>query len=129
MRKPGLLIVRMVFFDPEEMLEIAKNFYCQATENEGYTGARGTGEMTWCLADGRVDAYSLMNYEARLNQLLAEFPCTACCQYDARRFDGALIMDVLKVHPVVIIRGQLVKNPYYIEPEIFMEELRERSQG
>lgn len=28
--------------------------------------------------------------------------------YDARRFDGAVLMDVLQVHPVMIVRGQLV---------------------
>lgn len=35
-------------------------------------------------------------------------------------------MDVLSVHPVMIVRGQLVKNPYYIEPEIFLENLKSR---
>ena len=35
-------------------------------------------------------------------------------------------MDVLDVHPVMIVRGQLVKNPYYIEPDVFLEKLRAR---
>jgi len=33
-------------------------------------------------------------------------------------------MDVLNVHPVMIVRGQLVKNPFYLEPDIFLEKLR-----
>ena len=33
-------------------------------------------------------------------------------------------MDVLNVHPVMIVRGQLIKNPYYIEPDIFMEKFK-----
>ena len=37
-------------------------------------------------------------------------------------------MDVLSVHPVMIVRGQLVKNPYYIEPTIFLEKLKARTQ-
>jgi hypothetical protein len=57
------------------------------------------------------------------------YPYTACCQYDARRFDGETIMDVLSVHPVMIVRGQLVKNPYYIEPEIFLSEYATRHRG
>lgn len=36
-------------------------------------------------------------------------------------------MDVLSVHPVMIVRGQLVKNPYYIEPSIFLEKLKART--
>ena len=36
-------------------------------------------------------------------------------------------MDVLNVHPVMIVRGQLVKNPYYIEPELFLERLNKIS--
>ena len=37
-------------------------------------------------------------------------------------------MDVLSVHPVMIVRGQLVKNPYYIEPDEFLKQLRDRTR-
>lgn len=36
-------------------------------------------------------------------------------------------MDVLSVHPMMIVRGQLVNNPYYIEPEEFLKQLNNRS--
>jgi len=58
-----------------------------------------------------------------------DFLCTACCQYDARRFSGELIMDVLSVHPAMIVRGQLVKNPFNIEPDVFLKEYRERQRS
>jgi hypothetical protein len=115
-------------FNADEMLDEVKKFYLQAVRG-GYTGARGTGEMSWCLVEGRADETSLLDYEARLTMLVAEYPYTACCQYDARRFDGGVIFDVLKVHPVMIVRGQLVKNPYYVEPHIFLEELRAGNRG
>jgi hypothetical protein len=35
-------------------------------------------------------------------------------------------MDVLSVHPVMIINGQLVNNPYYVEPEEFLKKFKER---
>lgn len=118
-------------FQCDEMLDVVQDFYVQAVEKEGFPGARGSGEMSWCLVEGRADEYSLMEYEARLNHLVAEYPYTACCQYDTRRFDGNVIMDVLRVHPVMIVRGQLVKNPYYMEPEVFLKKLRvrRRKQG
>lgn len=115
-------------FKADEMLDIIRRFYRDAVA-EGYQGARGTGEMSWCLANGRVDKDALWDYEARLNDLLVEYPYTACCQYDARRFSGQTILDVLSVHPVAIIRGQLVKNPFYIEPALFLQEYHNRMKG
>jgi hypothetical protein len=35
-------------------------------------------------------------------------------------------MDMLSVHPMMIVRGQLVKNPSYVEPKVFLKEYRER---
>ena len=85
--------------------------------------------MSWCLVEGRADKASLLEYEARLNMLVAEHPITACCQYDVRRFDGRTIMDVLAVHPVMIVRGQVVKNPYYTDPNEFLRQYRTRVVG
>jgi len=64
-------------FKTEEMLELVKNFYLGAID-EGYAGARGTGEMGWCLNGCKVSYSDLMNYEARLNQLIKQYPYTAC---------------------------------------------------
>ena len=36
-------------------------------------------------------------------------------------------MDVLSVHPMMIVRGQIVKNPFYIEPEEFLSQLKTRN--
>jgi hypothetical protein len=35
-------------------------------------------------------------------------------------------MEVLSVHPVMIVRGQLVKNPYFVEPDEFLSKLKTR---
>ncbi|RJP77390.1 MAG: hypothetical protein C4522_15510 [Desulfobacteraceae bacterium] len=113
------------YFSPEFMLGIVGEYYDNAIK-AGYKGARGAGEMSWALAEGRSTVPDLLNYEARLNDILETHPLTTVCQYDARRFDGALIMDMLSLHPMMIVRGQLVKNPSYIEPEIFLAEYQER---
>jgi hypothetical protein len=115
-------------FNSDEMLQLVRDFYHEAVDTEGYAGARGTGEMSWCLVKGRADEVTILEYEARLNLLIAEHPYTACCQYDARRFEGHLIMDVLAVHPVMIVRGQLVKNPFFVPPDIFLNEYHARQR-
>ena len=86
---------------------------------EGYAGARLTGEMTWSQR-GLAGSENLAEYECRLNILVRTVPATAVCQYDAQRFDGTTLYDILSVHPMMIVHGQVVRNPYYVEPEVFL---------
>jgi len=65
------------FFKTEEMLDLVRDFYLSAID-EGYAGARGTGEMSWCLTEGLSTKTDLLVYEASLNNLLKEYPYTAC---------------------------------------------------
>lgn len=113
------------YFSPDFMLGVVAEYYDDAIKS-GYMGARGAGEMSWALVEGRATVPELINYEARLNTILKDHPLTTVCQYDARRFDGSLIMDMLSVHPVMIVRGQLVKNPGYVKPDTFLMEYNER---
>jgi hypothetical protein len=48
------------------------------------------------------------------------------CTYDLTRFSGDIIMDVLRTHPTVIVGGILQKNPFFIPPEQFLQEIRAR---
>ena len=119
------------YFSCQEMLDVVSQFYTQAID-EGYPGSRGTGEMTWALKgmeDGKAKLEDLLEYEVKLTGILSEYPYTACCQYDARRFDGATIMDVLNVHPLMIIQGQVVKNPYYVNPNAYLDKVRVRQKA
>lgn len=105
-------------FVPEAMLGTLRAYYDRAMA-EGYPAARVSGEMTWALK-GIPGSDRLMEYEALVNGVLKTHPVTAICQYDAGRFDGATILDVLRVHPMMIVHGQIVQNPYYMSPEKFL---------
>ncbi len=107
-------------FVPDEMLDRLKVFYTQSLQ-EGYTGARVSGEMSWAAKDV-PGCSSLIEYEARVNDVLLTHPVNAICQYDANLFDGSLLFDVLSVHPMMVVHGQIVKNPYYLKPEEFLKE-------
>jgi hypothetical protein len=106
-------------FVPEAMLNRLRAYH-KAIVDEGYPGGRVSGEMSWALR-GIPGSDRLMEYEALVNDVLVTHPINAICQYDARRFDGAIIFDVLKVHPMMIVHGQVVKNPYYIRPQEFLK--------
>ncbi|MDH3973871.1 MAG: MEDS domain-containing protein [Deltaproteobacteria bacterium] len=107
-------------FIPQRMLDNLKKYYKQALD-EGYGGARVSGEMSWALKD-IPGSERLMEYEALVNDVLKSHPVTAICQYDANKFDGATILDVLNVHPMMIVHGQIVQNPYYMKPQDFLNE-------
>ncbi len=112
-------------FVPDEMLDRLIAFYNDSIEN-GYGNVRASGEMSWALK-GIPGSEKLMEYESRLNIVFKTYPITGICQYDANKFSGALIMDALRVHPMMIVKGQIVHNPYYLSPELFLEEFRNRN--
>lgn len=103
-------------FDPERMYGYWHAFYDDA-QAHGFARARATGETSWSReVEG---GERIVEYEARLNDVLATMPVTALCQYDVRRFDGATILDVLRIHPLMLVGRQVVRNPYYLPPEQF----------
>jgi hypothetical protein len=105
-------------FDPERLLELLKEFY-QSVQHTDYAGARVIGEMPPEIT--RVAGGSrLLEYESRVSILLRDYPINAVCQYDARLFDGATILDILKVHPYMIVRGSVVHNPFFVQPEEYL---------
>jgi len=106
-------------FTPEAMLDKLKAMH-EGARDEGYPASRVSGEMSWALK-GIPGSDRLMEYEAKLNNVLPEYPVTAICQYDANKFDGATIFKCLQVHPYMIVHGQIVRNPYYMKPEDFFK--------
>jgi hypothetical protein len=108
-------------FDVDRMIDTVGEAHFRSIR-EGYAGARVTGEMTWAKR-GHPGVENLAEYECRLNLLVRTVPTTAVCQYDAQRFDGATLYSMLSVHPMMIVHGQVVWNPYYVEPEVFLANL------
>lgn len=35
-------------------------------------------------------------------------------------------MDILRTHPMVIVGGVLQQNPFFVPPDLFLQELRQR---
>lgn len=107
-------------FVPGDMLDTLRGYYQEAIKEE-YSGVRVSGEMSWALK-GIPGSERLLEYEALVNDVLVTHPITAICQYDANCFDGATILDVLRVHPMIIVHGQIVRNHYYMKPEDFLKD-------
>lgn len=106
-------------FNPDNMLSLLSAFY-NSSIDEKFSGARVIGEMIPEIKNIK-GGERLLEYESKVTMLLRDHPVTAVCQYNANSFDGATIMDVLKVHPMMIVSGSVVNNPFYIEPEEFLK--------
>lgn len=105
-------------FDPDRMLETLSTYH-EESRKMGFPFARVIGEMAPEI--GEIEGGGrLLEYESRVSLLLKDHPVTAVCQYDANSFDGAVIMDILKVHPQIIMHGKVIHNPFHIPPEIFL---------
>ena len=111
-------------FNVDRMIETVAEAHYRSLR-EGYAGARLAGEMSW-VKRGHPGSENLAEYECRLNVLVRTVPTTIVCQYDAQRFDGATLYDILSVHPMMIVHGQVVRNPYYVEAEVFLAKLAAR---
>jgi hypothetical protein len=42
------------------------------------------------------------------------------------QFGAEVVMDIMRTHPMVIIGGILQENPFFVPPDEFLRELRER---
>ncbi len=91
----------------------------------GFPRTRVMGHAEWAMMD-LPGVQGFIEYEARLNDLLVDHEDPVCCLYDVSKFSAPLILDALRVHPAVIIGGVLQENPFYVPPDQFLRELRER---
>jgi hypothetical protein len=112
-------------FDPDKMIQLLTDETEKALA-EGYTALRATGEMTWALA-GEPGSERLVEYESRLNHFFPNSKCYAVCQYDRRRFDAEMLLDILHTHPKVLYGKDGFDNTdmYFVPPEAFMERDRQ----
>jgi PAS domain S-box-containing protein len=105
-------------FDAHRMLDYLAE--CEsAALADGYTGLRFQGEMSWAL-DANVEGDRLIEYEAMLNEFLANHRAVIACHYLRSRFDPALIHDLLVTHPLVTLDDLVCPNPYYQPPELIL---------
>jgi hypothetical protein len=112
-------------FDQDAMLATVEKLI-QSGATGGCPLTRLVGHhMDWLFLD-KPATYNLVEYEARLNHVLSKHNDPVICNYNPSKFGAAVAMDILRTHPLVIIGGLLRENPFFIPPEQFLDEMRER---
>ena len=46
--------------------------------------------------------------------------------FDGSKFGGDTVIDIMRTHPMIIIGGLLQRNPFFVPPEEFLPEIRQR---
>ena len=105
-------------FDPDRMVEWFGQKDDEA-RRAGFTGFRYVGEMSWALGP-YPGVNRLAEYEAKLNPFLRQRPMAVLCEYDRGRFGSEIIREIIAIHPRVLARGRVCRNPYYVPPEKYL---------
>jgi PAS domain S-box-containing protein len=113
-------------FDPDKMLALLGQ-ETDASQKQGFRALRITGEMSWALRE-LPGSDRLMEYEGKLNQFFPLHKAIGLCQYDMRRFQPEILLDVLATHPIAVIRNTCYENIYYVPPEEFLGPKRAQAE-
>ncbi len=91
----------------------------------GYAQTRFLAQMEWALVD-LPGVGDLIEFETRVNYVVPKYDDIVICAYDLSKFGASVVMDALRTHPVVIVGGLLQENPFFVPPDQFLLEIRER---
>jgi hypothetical protein len=91
----------------------------------GYARTRFLAHMEWALVD-LPGVEDLIEFETRVNYVVPKYDDPVICAYNLSKFSASVVMDALRTHPVVIIGGLLHDNPFFVSPDQFLLEIRER---
>jgi len=83
--------------------------------NQGFSGYRITGEMTWAK---KYSPQALLAYENELHMFFEQNACKALCQYDYNAFPSNFLTEILACHPKVMVGTECRNNFYYVPPSI-----------
>jgi hypothetical protein len=110
------------FFDQARTRALIEDIR-ERSKQEGFWRIRFVTHMEWAV-EARPGVDALLEYEARAN--LAAFADPVICVYDLAKFGGDVVVDVMRTHPLIILGGILQDNPFFMPPDEFLRQLRER---
>ena len=111
-------------FDKDRMVEVFEQL-ASGNARGGFPLSRIVCRMDWAVERGSY-ADDVVEFESRVNEVWNRHEDAVICTYYLRKFGGDTVIDILRTHPMVIIGGILQHNPFFVPPEQFLPEFRER---
>ncbi len=111
-------------FDPERMISVFEQL-ASGNASGKYPLSRICCRMDWTVADqSHVD--DVIEFESRVNDVWSRHEDAVICTYHLGKFRGDEVIDIMRTHPMVIIGGILQRNPFFVPPDEFLSEFRQR---
>jgi hypothetical protein len=124
LRPWGDVYLRDGRFDKDRMLALLGEVL-EGGREQGFPLTRMVAHVEWAL-EKQPGVDDLVEYEARVNYIWPRHQDAVICVYDLTKFGGHIVMDILRTHPMVLIGGIIQENPFFVPPDEFLQELRER---
>jgi hypothetical protein len=111
-------------FDQDRMLAAFEQM-ASGNAKGGFPLSRICCRMDWATED-RSYIDDLVEFESRVNDVWRSHDDAVICTYQLGKFGGDTVIDIMRTHPMIIIGGLLHRNPFYVPPEEFLREVRQR---
>ena len=108
-------------FDGERMMSSLDQMIGEHAAS-GRPPMRLVGQMGWVFSSPPNIA-ELVAYEASVNEVLNRGKTPTVCVYDVRRLSGSMMMDLMRAHPLTVMKGVLHENPFYTPAARMLREL------
>jgi MEDS: MEthanogen/methylotroph, DcmR Sensory domain len=111
-------------FDPDRMIAA---FEQRASDNANgaFPLSRICCRMDWAVED-RSHIDDVIEFESRVNDVWRRHDDAVICTYHLGKFGGDAVIDIMRTHPMVVIGGILQQNPFFVPPDEFLREFRQR---
>jgi len=111
-------------FDPDRMLQVFERL-ASGNATGGFPLSRICCRMDWAVED-RSHVDDVIEFESRVNDVWRRHDDAVICTYHLGQFGGDAVIDIMRTHPLVIVGGILQQNPFFVPPDEFLLEFRQR---
>ena len=114
-------------FDQDLMLQVFEQL-ASGNATGGFPRSRICCRMDWAV-ENRSHVDDVIEFESRVNDVWRRHDDAVICTYHLGQFGGDAVIDIMRTHPLVIVGGILQQNPFFVPPEEFLLEFRQRRAG
>lgn len=111
-------------FDQDRMLATFESL-ASGNSSGPFPLSRIVCRMDWVTND-RSFVDEVVEFESRVNDVWTRHEDAIVCTYHLGKFGGEAVIDIMRTHPMVIIGGILQRNPFFVPPQEFLQEYRDR---
>jgi hypothetical protein len=98
----------------------------RSARDDGYDFVRLAAEASWWLRSSPEPA-EIAHDEVRLSSYAARHTPSVLCLYDVAAYGAGSVIDLVRLHQVILLSGLVLENPYYEPPDEL--ELRSDAEG